>query len=135
MKNFIYYIFTILLFVACNENKSKNSLDNLKYSHYDIQLKIDPNEQFIKVTGSLKLLIEKDSLDQLSFYLHKQFVISTFSINGKSTYHLDTSSTNIRWLPDAMKIVCETRKKFYKGDVLNILFSYLKYRQVNFQSS
>ena len=124
MKYFIYYIFTILLFVACNENKSKNSLDNLKYSHYDIQLKIDPNEQFIKVTGSLKLLIGKDSLDQLSFYLHKQFVISTFSINGKSTYHLDTSSTNIRWLPDAMKIVYETRKKFYKGDILNILFSY-----------
>ena len=124
MKNFIYYLLSMLLFISCNENKGDKDLNNIKYSHYDIQLKIDPDEQFIKVVGNLKFLVEKDSLDVLSFNLHKKFVISTFSINGDNSYQLDTSNTNVRWLPDAMKIIYPTKKIFQKGDVLNVDFSY-----------
>ena len=124
MKNFIFYLLAISFFVCCNENKSNFSSDNINYSHYDIQLKIDPDDQFIKVIGSLKLLIDEDSLDFLSFNLHKQFVISKFSVNGDNSYELDTSSTKIRWLPNAIKIAYQTKKKFHKGDILNVAFSY-----------
>ena len=124
MKNFIFYLSVIVLFAACDENKNNFGLHNLKYSHYDIQLKIIPDEQFIKVAGSLKYLVTKDSLDELSLNLHKKFVISNFSINGDNSYQLDTGNTNVRWLPDAMKIIYPTKKKFQKGGVLNVEFSY-----------
>ena len=124
MKKYLLYLSAIVFFVACDENKNNLDLNNLNYSHYDIQLKIIPDEQFIKVAGSLKYLVTKDSLDELSLNLHKKFVISNFSINGDNSYQLDTSNTNVRWLPDAMKIIYPTKKKFHKGDVLNVEFSY-----------
>jgi hypothetical protein len=124
MKKFLFYLSAIIFFVACAENKNDPDLHNLKYSHYDIQLKIIPEEQFIKVAGSLKYLVTEDSLDELSLNLHKKFVISNFSINGDNSYQLDTSNTNVRWLPDAMKIIYPTKKNFHKGDVLNVEFSY-----------
>ena len=124
MKNVIYYLIFILLFVSCIENKSNNHLNNIEYSHYDIQLTIDPVEQSIKVIGSLNFLVEQDSLDVLSFNLHEQFEVNTFSVNGNNSYELDTLSTPIRWLPNAMKIVHHTGEKFHKGEIINIDFSY-----------
>jgi hypothetical protein len=124
MKKYLLFLSAVLLFNACNDFNNETGLDNLEYSHYDIQLKIIPDEQFIKVTGSLKFLVMKDSLDELSLNLHKKLEISDFIINGDNSYQLDTSETNVRWIPDAMKIIYPTKKKFYKGDILNVEFSY-----------
>ncbi|MFC2086517.1 M1 family aminopeptidase, partial [Bacteroidota bacterium] len=124
VKNYMYYVSAILLFVSCNENNSNNGINNFKYSHYDIQLKIDPDEQFISVTGNLKYLVGQDSLDVLSFNLHEQFIINSFSVNGDKSFELDTSSSKISWLPNAMKILYRAKKVFHKGDILNIAFSY-----------
>lgn len=124
MKRYLLFLFASLLFNACNDYKSETGLDNFKYSHYDIQLKIIPDEQFLKVTGGLKFLVMEDSLDELSFNLHKKLEINNFSINSDKSYQLDTSMTNVRWLPDAKRIVYRTTKKFYKGELLNIAFSY-----------
>ncbi len=124
MKNFIYYFLATLLFVSCYENKSDKNINNLKYSHYDVQLKIDPDEQFIKVIGNLKFLIDKDSMDVFSFNLHNQFVVNTFSVNGNNSYELDTLDTPVRWLPNVMKIVTKTTGKFNKGEIVTIDFSY-----------
>ncbi len=124
MKKYLLYLSAIVFFVACDENKNDPGLHNLKYSHYDVQLKIIPEEQFIKVAGSLKYLVQKDSLDELSLNLHKKFVISNFSINGDNSYQLDTSNTNVRWIPDAIKIIYPAKKTFHQGDVLNVEFSY-----------
>lgn len=124
MKKYLLFLSAALLFNACSDSNNETGLDNLEYSHYDIQLKIIPDEQFIKVTGSLKFLVMEDSLDELSFNLHKKLEISDFSINGDTSYQLDTSKTNVRWLPDAMKIIYPTKKKFHKGDILNVEFSY-----------
>jgi len=124
MKKYLLFLSTVLIFYACNDYNKERGLDNLEYSHYDIQLKIIPDEQFIKVTGNLKFLVMEDSLNELSFNLHKKLEISDFSINGDNSYQLDTSKTNVRWLPDVMKIIYPTKKKFYKGDILNVEFSY-----------
>jgi hypothetical protein len=111
----------LVAFAECNGNPDSAKLE---YSHYDIQLKIVPAEQFIKVSGSLKYLVTKDSLDELSFNLHKKLVISNFSINGDNFYQLDTSNTHVRWLPDAMRIVYPAKRIFHKGDVLDVEFAY-----------
>ncbi len=124
MKKHLVNLLAIVFLVAFTENNGNTGLQKLKYSHYDIQLKIIPEEQFIKVTGSLKFLVNRDSLDELSFNLHKKLVISNFSINGDNSYQLDTSNTNVRWLPDAIKIIYPAKKKFHKGDILNISFAY-----------
>ena len=124
MKKHLFYLIAIAFFVVSSENKGSPNLDELEYSHYDVQLKIIPEEQFIKVSGSLKYLVRQDSLDELSFNLHKKMVISNFSVNGDASYQLDTSNTNIKWLPDAMQIKYRTKKKFYKRDILNVEFSY-----------
>jgi len=124
MKNFIHYLLFLLLFASCIENKKNSDLDNIKYSHYDIQLTIDPDEQFIKVTGSLKYLVDEDSISVFSLNLHEQFKIYELCINGDNSYELDTVSAKVRWLPNAMKIIHRPKNKFHEGDILNVTFSY-----------
>jgi hypothetical protein len=126
MRENLLYLSIIVFFIACadHDRNGKQSSRKLEYSHYNVQLQIVPAQQFIKVSGSLKYLINQDSLNELSFNLHKNFEISKFSINGDDSYQIDTSNTNIRWLPDAMKIIYSTKKKYHKGDVLNVEFSY-----------
>jgi hypothetical protein len=124
MKKHLFYLSAIVFLVAFAESNGNPALSKLEYSHYDIQLKIIPAGQFIKVSGSLKYLVTRDSLDELSFNLHKKLVLSNFGINGDNSYQLDTSNTNVRWLPDAMRIVYLAKKIFHKGDVLNVEFAY-----------
>ena len=124
MKKYLLFLSAALLFNACSEYNTRTGSDNSEYSHYDIQLKIIPEEQFIKVTGTLQFLVMQDSLDELSFNLHKSLKIADFSINGDNSYQLDTSETNVRWIPDAKKIIYPTNKRFHKGDILDIEFSY-----------
>jgi hypothetical protein len=124
MKKHLSCLSAIVFLVAFAESNGSPVLSKLEYSHYDIQLKIIPADQFIKVSGSLKYLVTKDSLDELSFNLHKKLVLSNFSINGDNSYQLDTSNTNVRWLPDAMRIVYLAKKIFHKGDILNVDFAY-----------
>ncbi len=124
MKKYVLFFFAALLFYACHDFNTGRGSDNLEYSHYDIQLKIIPDEQFVEVTGNLKYLVMEDSLDELSFNLHKKLAISNFSINGDHSYQIDTINTNVRWLPDVIKINYPAMKKFRKGDILNVDFSY-----------
>lgn len=123
MKNNIFILFTIGL-ISLNIWFCKiKKIDKLEYSYYDIQLKLIPEKQFIGVDGSLKYLVNEDSLQKLTFNLHKNFEINLFSINGDISYYVDTIKT-LRWLPDANKIIYKTDSKFNKGDVLNVEFSY-----------
>jgi aminopeptidase N len=124
MKKLTFYLAVIALFYACNKDKSKNSTTNLQFSHYDIQLKIDPASQFISVNGNLKLLIEKDSLDTIQFKLNKQFKISSFSVNGDTSYLLDSTTILERWLPNALRILYKGSKTFHNGDIIDVQFSY-----------
>ena len=55
MKKHLFYLSAIVFFVTFAENNGSPDLHKLEHSHYDIQLKIIPAEQFIQVSGSLKL--------------------------------------------------------------------------------
>lgn len=98
--------------------------DNSECSHYNVQLKIIPEKQYIEVEGSLKYIVRKNNAREISFYLHRNLAINKFSVNGDTGYYLDTGKTNIRWMPDAVRIIYSGDKKFHKGEVLNIRFSY-----------
>jgi len=124
MKKLKCYLSVILLFVGCNDDLKRDALNDLEYSHYDIQLSINPDEQFIKVNGSLKLLIEKDSVDELSFNLHEQLEIKNFRVDGDDSYQLDTTSEKIRWLPNSIRVIYPAKEIYNKGDIININFSY-----------
>jgi len=117
-------MFIFVLIISCSGPDSSNGSANPKYSHYNIELSIDPEGQFIKANGNIKYLVEKDSLDSLSFNLHKRMNISLFTINGEDAYILDTISKPVRWIPEAIKIVCSPDHPLLKGEIINIEFSY-----------
>jgi hypothetical protein len=123
MKHYLIILLAALLFSLNSSNKNM-IINNLNYSHYDIHLKILPEKQFIKVSGKLKYLVTKDSLNEFVFRLHRNMIINKFSLNGDNFYQLDTGKSEIRYMPDAMKIIYHTKKEYYKGDILNIKFSY-----------
>jgi hypothetical protein len=124
MIKILLFLSAASLLNAWGGNNREAGLDNREYSHYDIQLKIIPDKQFIKVSGGLKFLVMEDGLDELTFNLHKKMEIGDFSINGDHSCRLDTGETNVRWLPDAMTIRYPAGKRFHKGEILNIEFSY-----------
>lgn len=120
MTKSLLIISAILLYSVCCKAQNPNQLE---YSHYNIRLELIPEQQFIRVDGSLKYVVNEDSVQQLTFHLHKNFEINYFKINGDNSFQIDTSST-VRWLPDALKIIYSATGKFQKGDVLNVDFSY-----------
>jgi len=125
MKHFIFYLAVLILLASCTEQSRYKEKADIKYSHYNIELSIDPEGQFIKANGSIKYIIEKDSLDTLSFKLHKRMNISSFTINGEDAYILDTISKPVRWIPDAINIIHAPDPPFLKGEIINIDFSYM----------
>ncbi len=68
------FIVSICHSTICYSRREKDIPDSpkLEYSHYDVQLKIIPNEQYIEVAGKLRFLVMDDSLDELSFNLHNK---------------------------------------------------------------
>jgi hypothetical protein len=80
MIKILLFLSAASLLNAWGGNNREAGLDNREYSHYDIQLKIIPDKQFIKVSGGLKFLVMEDGLDELTFNLHKKMEIGDFSI-------------------------------------------------------
>ena len=123
MKVYLFYLCIALSVSACNSltGSAKEPLDK---SHYDIQLEISPEKQFIKVSGQLKYRLKKDNPEKISFKLHKSLKLSHFSVNGDTNYHLDTSTKNPHWTPDAIKIIYNTKQNLQKNEVLDVQFAY-----------
>lgn len=123
MKALIF--FTVLLYSSfASADYAEPVRKEATHSHYDIRLQIIPAEQFIKVSGSLMYLVHQDSLRSISVNLHKNLTLSKFTVNGDESYELDTSKSNTRWLPDAVKIFHTTEKNYSEGDIVKIEFSY-----------
>lgn len=120
MKKSLLIISTVLLYIVCCKAQYPNQPE---YPHYDIHLKIIPEQQFIHVDGSLKYVVNEDSLQKVSFNLHKNLEINHFRINGENSFQTDTVNS-VRWLPDAVKLIYSAGGKFQKGDILDVDFSY-----------
>ncbi len=88
------------LLFSCRQQQNPNIIHPL----YRIQVKIDPQEQYLDISGQLSIPADKVS-DTVSLYLHRQFDIRQFSLNGNRNFAVDTSGGGIRYLPEAIKIV------------------------------
>jgi len=94
------------------------------YPHYDINLKIDPSSHEIWVKG--KLIIDSGHLksDKLTFYLYKDLEINEFSLNGKNTAVIDTSKSDLSFIPLAHKISFDIEENSQKSKVIEVKFDY-----------
>lgn len=113
----------MFLFSSCESNKIKD-VKVREYPFYDIHLKINPQNQEISVTGKLLINKSKDSLNQLSFYLHKEMDIKSFTINQKSDFKRDTSKSDNRFMPQASKLYLKKESPVAEGENIEIDFSY-----------
>ena len=124
MSQWFILLLIVWLSIACQNLDNSQDKHAAEYSHYDIQLKIDPEKQTLKVIGSLKYFVDEDSLNKIVFNLHKQLKIHTFRVRGSHSFTTDSSGPNLRWLPDAIKWVYQPTESLRAGDVVKIDFSY-----------
>ncbi|SMF49026.1 Aminopeptidase N [Alteromonadaceae bacterium Bs31] len=122
--NYFLYICAAIVLSGCTSNISQDTPQRLAFSHYDIQLSIDPDKQFIQVRGELKYLVTENKSEKITFKLHKQLKLSHFSVNGDTSYYQNFNSKNPRWTPDALEIVYPTKARHKPGDVLKVNFAY-----------
>ncbi|MBN2747382.1 MAG: hypothetical protein JXR34_11710, partial [Bacteroidales bacterium] len=97
---------------------------NQTFPHYDINLKIDPNSHEIWVKG--ELMIESGFLknDILDFYLYRDLKINEFTLNGINTTIIDTSKSDLSFIPLAHKLSFNLEDDLHKSKVLKIKFEY-----------
>lgn len=106
---------------SCEFNKTKE-VNVSEYPFYDINLKINPQNQEIDVTGKLKL--NKDSLNQLYFYLQKDLNINSFTLNQNNIFEIETGKSDNRFMPQAKKIQLRLIDRRIKNETTEIHFSY-----------
>lgn len=117
-----YLIIFFIFFVQCKFILLAHDIQT--YSYYDIQLEIQPKNQYIKVDGNLQYIVDSDSLNTIEFKLHKNLLLSEFLINGEENYFIDSAFVPVRWQPDAKRIVCNLNRFYHQGESINFQFSY-----------
>ncbi|MDZ7765706.1 MAG: hypothetical protein U5K00_15030 [Melioribacteraceae bacterium] len=120
MKSVIIVLITLFL-INCTE---KEIIEKANYPKYDLQLELDPAGRYLSVEGNLKFNSIYGTLDTLILYLHKQLRISSFSINGFDNFRVDTTKSDIRFLPEAKKVLLIPGKPINKGDKIDVNFVY-----------
>lgn len=106
MKKIILLLSLLPLLFSCGQQQNTD----IVHPVYRVQVKINPEDQFLDVSGQLTIPADKVS-DTVSLYLHRQFDIRQFSLNGDRQFSVDTSASGIRYLPEAMKIFFPTEEK------------------------
>ncbi|MEZ5070693.1 MAG: M1 family aminopeptidase [Bacteroidales bacterium] len=124
MNNVRIWTAVLLLAAGCDPGQRDATADPRGTSHYDIQVQIDPEQQFIRASGRLHYRIPEDSLDEVSFKLHRALTVDNFTVNGEASYRLDTNRMEVPWLPDAIRIVHPAGKRYAKGEIIRVEFAY-----------
>jgi hypothetical protein len=124
MRKVFYGLFIIILLISCKQSPIKHNPQDIKIPHYDVDLKIEPESNSIWVKGQLRLPVQEESLDQIAFYLHKQLRVDRFLLDGKDCVVLDKSTSDIRYMKEAMKVILNPTRNLSLEDVVKIDFSY-----------
>lgn len=120
----IWLFLSLTLLTSCLNQKNLQQNEAYEYPHYDIHLTLDPEQQLIKVEGSLMKPVEEEQIDTLSLLLHKQLMIKSFSVNNEELYQIDTSGPGVRWIPEAIEIIHPFKEPNTQGEVIEVDFSY-----------
>mgnify|MGYP006285266373 CR=1 FL=1 len=110
---------TILLSVLLFGCTGKQSYD---YPHYNIKLSADPASQYLNVSGSWSIPAEDESY-RLEFYLHRQLRIDKLDINGDKSFKLTSDTSDLRYMPEAVKYTLKTENPLKKRTILNFKYS------------
>jgi hypothetical protein len=89
-----------------------------------MDLIISPPDQEIEVAGTLRLPWEAIPIGQMVLYLHNQLEITSLSSDAPFDFMIDTGESEIRFLPEAKKIVIIPKGDGRKEGCANIKFEY-----------
>ena len=94
-----------------------------EFPHYDIKLKVDPENRVIDVEGALLIADPENLPREMFFYLDKGMDIREFSLNRTQELIRDTTASDNRFLPEAVKLIMD-KAAFSQAETNEIAFSY-----------
>ncbi|MBS3819407.1 hypothetical protein KGY73_07885 [bacterium] len=124
MRKILFFLLVLILFGFCTQNQIKNRSEDSGNYHYDIDLTIEPESNFIQVKGTLQFSVKEEDMDQIEFYLHRQLKIDTFEADRNISYVIDKSESDIRYIEEAMKVIMTPKEILNKGEKIIINFAY-----------
>lgn len=97
----------------------------LNYNNYEINLILDPKNQFMKSKVKLTYYSKKDNTNEIIFYIHKNMDIKQVTCNIMDT--LDISEDVVEWSPfikESKRIKITCNRYLLKEEKLEIYFEY-----------
>ena len=96
-----------------------------KSHHYDIDLIIDPKNQFIDASVNLTMYAPSNGIDQLIFFLHRELNLITLKGEKVQHYQFDKNAQPpFHYIPEAGKLTLELIEVLEKSEAYHIDFAY-----------
>lgn len=89
-------IITVATLVSCRQDNAR------EFTHYKINMSIDPEDQYIDVDCYLDIQ-PGNTGDTIYLYLHRQLQIGSLTVNGNKAIFLSHDTSDIRYMPDATR--------------------------------
>ena len=89
-------IIAMVTLMSCQKDVAK------EFTHYKINMSVDPEEQYIEVDCFLDIT-PKNAGDTLYFYLHRQLQIENLTVNGNKAIIISRDTSDIRYMPSATR--------------------------------
>ncbi|MFN2379706.1 MAG: hypothetical protein ABR519_05770, partial [Bacteroidales bacterium] len=93
-----------------------------EFTHYDINMSVDPAEQYIEVDCYLDLTPGTTG-DTIYFYLHRQLEIENLTVNGKKALIISQDTSDIRYMPEATRYALKIEQSENKSTALHLNYS------------
>jgi hypothetical protein len=111
-------IVTMVILMSCQNNKQQTR----EFTHYSIEMSVDPAEQYIEVDCSLDLP-SGNRADTIYFYLHRQLQIVELTVNGKDPIAILHDTSDIRYMPDATKYALRIGQQSDNNTTIHLRYS------------
>lgn len=121
MRYLILLLSLLLVLVSC-DIQSRPGERKMDYPHYDMRVKLNPETGEISVAGTLT--VPNPVSDTLTFYLARTMQVKTFATNRDHAMQIDRSPSDVRFMPEAMRITLNAEKDTVPGETLIVTFAY-----------
>lgn len=114
------YLFLIIVITIALT--SYEEADELDFPHYNINLSIDPTEQYIEVDCYWDIPCDIRG-NTILFYLHNQLQIEELTINRNESFTITEDSSDINYMPYATRYYLNTQGLKNKKATLHLKYS------------
>ncbi len=121
MRYLICLLPLLLVLVSCDIQSRPNER-KMDYPHYDMRVKLNPETGEMGVTGTLT--VPNPVSDTFTFYLARTMKVQTFTTNRGHDIHIDRSPSDVRFMPEAMRISLRADQHAMPGETLIVTFAY-----------